>query len=221
MNLEASVLSSKNPHTSSSLMGYDDQQFRPSSVKAYWLRHGNVAVQRFDLTKAYALSLNPVQLKSLMWYDVFSGTLMMLVHRLASVDRVHIAQSRVAPFLMNLSDKSRQKRHFPTSRSYGSHPPMAVLVTFLLVEVKESPPGHDLEARLHRSLGHRYIGSSLLAEAIAMRSAICLELTLEFLKLKVSLTIQRSPELSPTTSSLKKSSELSPASVRSPLDLHQ
>ena len=142
-NLEAYVLSPENPHISSSLMGSDDQRFRPSSVKAYWLRHGNVGVQSFDLTKAYALSLNLVQLTFLVWYDVFSGTLMVLVHRLASVDRVHIAQSsdgvlkfvqwfvqlsqaiRVytvfAPFLMNISVKSRQRRHFPTSRSYGSH----------------------------------------------------------------------------------------------------
>ncbi|KAG2303807.1 hypothetical protein Bca52824_032458 [Brassica carinata] len=72
MNLEASVFSPKNPHISSSLMGSDDQRCRPSSVKAYWLQHGNVGVQSFDLTKVYALSLNPVQLTSLVWYDVFN-----------------------------------------------------------------------------------------------------------------------------------------------------
>ncbi|KAL0796680.1 hypothetical protein Bca101_068057 [Brassica carinata] len=94
MNLEASVFSPKNPHISSSMMGSDDQQCRPSSVKANWLQHGNVGVQSFDLTKVYSLSLNPVQLSSLVWYDVFNGTSMVLVHRLASVDRVHTALSR-------------------------------------------------------------------------------------------------------------------------------
>lgn len=206
MNLEASVLSLENPHISSSLMGSDDQRFRPSSVKAYRLRHGNVGVQSFDLTKAYALSLYPVQLTFLVWYDVFSGTLMVLVHRFASVNRVHIAQScdgvlkfvqcfvqlsqtiRVytvfAPFLMNTNAKSRQRRPFPTSRSYGSHPQMVLSVTFLFGEVKESPPGHDLEAPVHGSLDHCYIGFPLLAKVIAMRSVLCLELTLEFPKLK-------------------------------------
>ncbi|KAF3549261.1 hypothetical protein DY000_02004013 [Brassica cretica] len=179
-NLEAYVLSPENPHISSSLMGFDDQRFRPSSIKAYWLRHGNVGVQSFDLTKAYALSLNPVQLTFLVWYDVFSGTLMVLVHRLASVDRVHIAQSRdgVLKFVQ------WQRRHFPTSRSYGSHRRIVLSVTFLFVEVKESPPGHDLEAPVHGSLGHCYIGFPLLTKATAMRSALCLELTLEFPKLK-------------------------------------
>ncbi|KAF3513028.1 hypothetical protein F2Q69_00003306 [Brassica cretica] len=89
-----------------------------------------------------------------------------------------------APFLMNISVKSRQRRHFPTSRSYGSHRRMVLSVTFLFVEVKESPPGHDLEAPVHGSLGHCYIGFPLLAKATAMRSALCLELTLEFPKLK-------------------------------------
>nr|VDC77507.1 unnamed protein product [Brassica rapa] len=221
-------------------MGSDDQRFRPSSVIAYWLRHGNVSAQSFDLTKAYALSLNLVQLTFLVWYDVFNGTLMVFVHRLASIDRVHIAQSRdgvlkfvqwfvqlsqairvytvFAPFLMNTSAKSRQRRPFPTSRSYGSHPQMVLSVTFLFGEVKESPPGHDLEAPVHGSLGHCYIGFPLLAKAIAMRSVLCLELTLEFPKLKV---FSDNSTLIRAISSLKKSSELSPTSVRSPLGLHQ
>ncbi|KAL0688030.1 hypothetical protein Bca4012_087707 [Brassica carinata] len=91
LNLEASVLSPDNPHISSSLMGSDDQRLRPSSAKAYWIQHGNADVQSFDLTKVYVLSLNPVKLISLVWYDVFNGSLMVYVHRLASVYRVHIA----------------------------------------------------------------------------------------------------------------------------------
>lgn len=200
MDLKASVLSPKIPHISSSLMGSDDQRFRPSSVEAYWLPHGNVGVQSFDLTKVYALSLNPVQLISLVWYDVFNGTLMVLVHHLALVDRVHIARSRdlvfkfvplsfqlslaiiiytvCAPFFRN---KSRQRRPLPTARSYGSHPQMVLSVTFLL-EVKESFPSHELEALFHGALGHCYFGSPLIAEAIAI---LCLELILEFPKLKV------------------------------------
>uniref|UniRef100_M4DYC4 PGG domain-containing protein n=1 Tax=Brassica campestris TaxID=3711 RepID=M4DYC4_BRACM len=123
-----------------------------------------------------------------------------------------------APFLMNTSAKSRQRRPFPTSRSYGSHPQMVLSVTFLFGEVKESPPGHDLEAPVHGSLGHCYIGFPLLAKAIAMRSVLCLELTLEFPKLKV---FSDNSTLIRAISSLKKSSELSPTSVRSPLGLHQ
>ncbi|CAN7112534.1 unnamed protein product [Brassica rapa subsp. narinosa] len=119
---------------------------------------------------------------------------------------------------MNTSAKSRQRRPFPTSRSYGSHPQMVLSVTFLFGEVKESPPGHDLEAPVHGSLGHCYIGFPLLAKAIAMRSVLCLELTLEFPKLKV---FSDNSTLIRAISSLKKSSELSPTSVRSPLGLHQ
>lgn len=91
LNLEASVLSPDNPHINSSLMESDDQRFRPSSDKAYWIPHGNADVQSFDLTKVYVLSLNPVKLISLVWYDVFNGSLMVYVHHLASVYRVHIA----------------------------------------------------------------------------------------------------------------------------------
>ncbi|KAF3580184.1 hypothetical protein DY000_02034958 [Brassica cretica] len=142
LNLEASVLSPDNPHINSSLMESDDQRFRPSSDKAYWIPHGNADVQSFDLTKVYVLSLNPVKLISLVWYDVFNGSLMVFVHRLASVYRVHIAQScdvvlefvplfcqlsqaiRVYtvsdPFLMNIRVISRQRRPFPTALSYGS-----------------------------------------------------------------------------------------------------
>ncbi|KAG2248946.1 hypothetical protein Bca52824_088574 [Brassica carinata] len=57
-------------------MGSDDQRLRPSSAKAYWIQHGNADVQSFDLTKVYVLSLNPVKLISLVWYDVFNGSLM-------------------------------------------------------------------------------------------------------------------------------------------------
>ncbi|KAH0886585.1 hypothetical protein HID58_062681, partial [Brassica napus] len=142
LNLEASVLSPDNTHINSSLMESDDQRFRPSSDKAYWIPHGNADVQSFDLTKVYVLSLNPVRLISLVWYDVFNGSLMVYVHHLASVDRVHIAQScdvvlefvplfcqlsqaiRVYtvsdPFLMNIRVISRQRRPFPTALSYGS-----------------------------------------------------------------------------------------------------
>ncbi|KAF2601202.1 hypothetical protein F2Q70_00028216 [Brassica cretica] len=123
-------------------MESDDQRFRPSSDKAYWIPHGNADVQSFDLTKVYVLSLNPLKLISLVWYDVFNGSLMVYVHRLASVYRVHIAQScdvvlefvplfcqlsqaiRVYtvsdPFLMNIRVISRQRRPFPTALSYGS-----------------------------------------------------------------------------------------------------
>ncbi|KAG2325149.1 hypothetical protein Bca52824_007877 [Brassica carinata] len=225
MYLEASVLSPENPHLSSSLMRSDDQRFRPSFVKAFWLQHGNVSIQNSDLTKVYALSLNPVQLTALVWYDVSNGTLMVLVHHLASVERVHIAQSRdvvlksvlllfqlsqairvytvFAPLLMSIKAKYRQYRPFTIAPSYGSnatqlfllansfqqssienpgrsHPPMVLSVTFLLVEVMES-----LEAPVHGTLGHCYIGSPLIAETIAIRSALCLELTIEFQKLKV------------------------------------
>ncbi|XP_022557979.1 uncharacterized protein LOC106410562 [Brassica napus] len=41
LNLEASVLSPDNPHINSSLMESDDQRFRPSSDKAYWIPHGD------------------------------------------------------------------------------------------------------------------------------------------------------------------------------------
>ncbi|KAL0795913.1 hypothetical protein Bca101_067290 [Brassica carinata] len=148
---------------------------------------------------------------------------MVLVHRLASVDRVHIAQSRdvvlksvlllfqlsqairvytvFAPLLMSIKAKSRQCRPFTIAPSYGSnatqllllansfqqssienpgrsHPPMVLSVTFLL-------NGESLEAPIHGTLGHCYIGSPLIAESIAIRSALCLELTIEFQKLKV------------------------------------
>ena len=182
---------------------------------------------------------------------------MVFVHRLASVYRVHIAQSRDVvlefvpllcqlsqairvftvsdPFLMNIRVISRQRRPFPTARSYGSrdtqlllpansfrqssienprrsHPPMVLSVIYLLDEVKESLSGHDLEAPIHRSLDQSYIRSPLIEEAIAMPSALHMALTLEF---------PRSSELSPATSSLKKSSVLWKTSVRSPLILHQ
>ncbi|KAH0871267.1 hypothetical protein HID58_078289 [Brassica napus] len=165
---------------SSSLMGSDDQRLRPSSAKAYWIQNGNADAQSLDLTKVYVLSLNPINLISLVWYDVFNGSLMVYVHRLASVYRVHIAQSRDVvlefvpllcqlsqgirvftvfdPFLMNIRVISRQRRPFPTARSYGSrdtqlllpansfrqssienprrsHPPMVLSVTYLLDEL--------------------------------------------------------------------------------------
>ncbi|KAF2544178.1 hypothetical protein F2Q68_00029743 [Brassica cretica] len=252
LNLEASVLSPDNPHISSSLMGSDDQRLRPSSAKAYWIQHGNADVQSFDLTKVYVLSLNPVKLISLVWYDVFNGSLMVSVHRLASVYRVHIAQNRDVvlefvpllcqlsqairvftvsdPFLMNIRVISRQRRPFPTVRSYGSrdtqlllpansfrqssienprrsHPPMVLSVIYLLDEVKESLSGHDLEAPIHGSLDQSYIRSLLIEEAIAMPSALHMALTLEFPRLKVfsnNSTLIRAT----ATSSLKKSSVL-------------
>ncbi|CAF1865427.1 unnamed protein product, partial [Brassica napus] len=137
LNLEASVLSPDNTHINSSLMESDDQRFRPSSDKAYWIPHGNADVQSFDLTKVYVLSLNPVRLISLVWYDVFNVS---------------------DPFLMNIRVISRQRRPFPTALSYGSrdsqlllpansfrqssienpirsHPPMVPSVTYLLDEV--------------------------------------------------------------------------------------
>ncbi|CAF2028793.1 unnamed protein product [Brassica napus] len=155
---------------------------------------------------------------------------MVYVHRLASVYRVHIAQSRDVvlefvpllcqlsqgirvftvfdPFLMNIRVISRQRRPFPTARSYGSrdtqlllpansfrqssienprrsHPPMVLSVTYLLDEVKENLSGHDLEAPIHGSLDQSYIRSPLIEEAIAMPSALHMALTLEFPKLKV------------------------------------
>ncbi|KAF2586209.1 hypothetical protein F2Q70_00034845 [Brassica cretica] len=233
-------------------MGSDDQRLRPSSAKAYWIQHGNADVQSFDLTKVYVLSLNPVKLISLVWYDVFNGSLMVSVHRLASVYRVHIAQNRDVvlefvpllcqlsqairvftvsdPFLMNIRVISRQRRPFPTVRSYGSrdtqlllpansfrqssienprrsHPPMVLSVIYLLDEVKESLSGHDLEAPIHGSLDQSYIRSLLIEEAIAMPSALHMALTLEFPRLKVfsnNSTLIRAT----ATSSLKKSSVL-------------
>ncbi|WZY94931.1 hypothetical protein YC2023_067260 [Brassica napus] len=59
LNLEAYVLSPDNLHISSSLMGSDDQRFRPSSGKVYWVKHGNVDVQSFDLTETPAPSPFP------------------------------------------------------------------------------------------------------------------------------------------------------------------
>ncbi|CAH8323733.1 unnamed protein product [Eruca vesicaria subsp. sativa] len=71
-------------------------------------------------------------------YDVFSGMLMVVVHRLASVYRVHIAQMRdvvleFVPLFCQLSHairvytvidpylrSTRQRRPFPTARNYGS-----------------------------------------------------------------------------------------------------
>lgn len=46
--------------------------------------------------------------------------------------------------------------------------------------------GQSLESPIHGSMGQSFIGSSLIAEAIAMRSTLCLALTLGFSTLRVS-----------------------------------
>ncbi|CAN7071190.1 unnamed protein product [Brassica oleracea var. botrytis] len=201
LNLEASVLSPDNPHISSSLMGSHDQRLRPSYAKAYWIQHASVYRVHIAQSRDVVLEFVP------------------LLCQLSQAIRVFTVSD---PFLMNIRVISRQRRPFPTARSYGSrdtqlllpansfrqssienprrsHPPMVLSVIYLLDEVKESLSGHDLEAPIHRSLDQSYIRSPLIEEAIAMPSALHMALTLEF---------PRSSELSPATSSLKKSSVL-------------
>ncbi|CAN7019394.1 unnamed protein product, partial [Brassica oleracea var. botrytis] len=131
----------------------------------------------------------------------------------ASVYRVHLAQSRddvlefaslffqpsqakrvytaASPLLMNIRSKFRQIRPFPTVKVTRSAPSSAQ------IRIRHAPRFQQdsnliickadaaWEALIHGSLGQSYIGSPLIAEAIAMRLAFCMVQILEFPKLKV------------------------------------
>ena len=131
----------------------------------------------------------------------------------ASVYRVHLAQSRddvlefaslffqpsqarrvytaASPLLMNIRSKFRQIRPFPTVKVTRSAPSSAQ------IRIRHAPRFQQdsnliickadaaWEAPIHGSLGQSYIGSPLIAEAIAMRLAFCMVQILEFPKLKV------------------------------------
>nr|VDD41686.1 unnamed protein product [Brassica oleracea] len=131
----------------------------------------------------------------------------------ASVYRVHLAQSRddvlefaslffqpsqarrvytaASPLLMNIRSKFRQIRPFPTVKVTRS------ALSSAQIRIRHAPRFQQdsnliickadvaWEAPIHGSLGQSYIGSPLIAEAIAMRLAFCMVQILEFPKLKV------------------------------------
>ncbi|CAN7106427.1 unnamed protein product [Brassica rapa subsp. narinosa] len=99
LNLEAYVLSPDNLHISSSLMGSDDQRFRPSSGKVYWVKHASVYRVHIAQSRDVVLEFVP------------------LFFQLSQAIRAYTVYD---PFLMNIRVKSRQRRPFPTAWSYGS-----------------------------------------------------------------------------------------------------
>ncbi|KAF3560338.1 hypothetical protein F2Q69_00012960 [Brassica cretica] len=115
----------------------------------------------------------------------------LVVHSTLLEVKARRVYTAVSPLLMNIRSKFRQIRPFPTVKVTRSAPSSSQ------IRIRHAPRFQQdsnliickadaaWEAPIHGSLGQSYIGSPLIAEAIAMRLAFCMVQILEFPKLKV------------------------------------